>query len=76
MTEKKFNNSQCNDCHWKNQCGEEEMFNCSDHDPISQEAEDRYINTYIERGRSEYRQEWNDYMDYLANDQWGDKYDR
>lgn len=65
----------CNDCHWFDQCGEDNMQDCSDHDSISQDAEDRYINSYIEKCRMDYYREYQDYLDYIERDKWSDKYD-
>jgi hypothetical protein len=74
---KKFKNSICNKCHWCSQCGGNEMFECTYFDRLegSQDVEDRYLTSYIEKGRIEYRQEYQDYLDYIDNDRWGDGYD-
>lgn len=69
-------NSICNECYWKNQCGEDEMTDCKDFDRLkmSQYIEDKYISNKIEQERIEYYQEYQDYLDYINNDNWRNEY--
>lgn len=70
-------NSICNNCHWNDQCGEGEMIECDNYDQLTttQEYDDMLIQDYIDNNRMAYRQEWQDYMDYIENDNWRNGYD-
>lgn len=53
------------------------MIECNNYDELltTQEYDDLLMQDYIDNNRMAYRQEWQDYMDYIENDNWRNGYD-
>lgn len=55
-----MNNKRCDNCYYGNVCPSAEV--CEDFTPITDEAEYIVIGEIIERGREEFRAEWDTYI--------------
>lgn len=55
-----LNCKKCKDCYYGSICPSAEA--CEDFTPITEEAEDEAIEEIIERGREEFRTDWNTYI--------------
>lgn len=55
-----MSNKRCKDCYYGDVCPSAEV--CEDFAPITEEAEGAVIDEIIERGREEFRADWNTYI--------------
>ena len=55
-----LNNKRCQNCYYCDVCPKDEA--CEDFAPITDEGEDAVIEEIIEKGRDEYRADWNEYI--------------
>ena len=55
-----MSNKRCEDCYYGHICPETDE--CEDFLPITEESEDAFFNEVIERGREDFRADWNTYI--------------